>query len=171
MEIVILAEINLSSVQWVIYLLVPLIVFFIFLCIFVRKRELREVEKFNNGQKLEDDIYLKNIGLHSNAEDARNALFLRSIIANLAKIPTQTIQPKHRLWKDYDRLPFFDSPDTVEFIMEVEDKLNVSIPDEYVEKIVGTYDENLTVQEFTLNLIACLQKIKNEHEGRNIKSS
>ena len=133
----------------IIYLFVPIIVFAVLAFKYIRKRELGEIEKFKSGPKLENEVYLESIGLCSGTEDAETALWLRSIIANLAKIPEQSIRGEHCLW-----------------IMSIEEQFKISIPDEFADKIVGgvfAYDKNLTIKDVTIRLIEFLQKVKSEH--------
>ncbi|MBN1764213.1 MAG: hypothetical protein JW860_03065 [Sedimentisphaerales bacterium] len=124
-----------------------------------RKRELKEVEKFKSGPQTESEVYLDTIGVKPGTPDAEMVLGIRSIIAELGQIPAESVKPEHRLWKDFQKLPFFDSPDTLEFIMMIEDIFKINIADKAAGNFFS-YDENLTVKEFTLRILQYFQQEK-----------
>jgi acyl carrier protein len=123
----------------------------------------KAIDGFKAGPQMADDAYLKALGLEPASRQAELAVWLRAVIAEFGRIPAGTVLPEHRIWKDYGRLPFYDSPDNVEFILALEKKLNISIPDEQAERIIPN-DPELTVKGMTFHLI---EELKVMEDGKS----
>jgi len=120
--------------------------------VYLMKRSQHNIEKFKSGRQQTNDAFLQKLGLEPGTQRAEFAIGLRSLIAELGRIPCGAVMPEHRIWKDFKSLPFFDSPDTLVFIVRLEQKLGISIPDEQADKIIPM-DVNLTVKDMIFHLL------------------
>jgi acyl carrier protein len=128
----------------------------------VRRRERREVARFEELFHMEAQDYVAAMGFKAGTHEAEAALKLRSIIAEYGWIRPESVLPEHRFW-EYKNLPSFDSPDTVELIMEIESQFGVNVPDEAVEVIMADvfdYKKDITVKEMTFRFLAFLQGLE-----------
>jgi acyl carrier protein len=129
----------------------------------VRRRERREVARFEKSFHMENSDFVAEMGLEAGTLGAEAALGFRSLIAKYAQIPAESVLPEHKFWEEYRHLPFFDSPDTLEFMMTIEDRFNITIPDESAEAIMSSvlkYNKNVTVKEMTNRFLAALQGLE-----------
>lgn len=122
------------------------------------KRGKKEVEKFKHAKHIPNIDFLNDLNIDPDSPEAHIALTVRQVIAEPAKIPPESVRADHQFMKDFERLPFYDSPDFLMFIMNLEDKLNMSIPDEDTEQILELF-KDYSVKDFVLGIIRlCREK-------------
>jgi acyl carrier protein len=85
-----------------------------------------------------DEVFATDLGLPYPSRQAATALAIRSVIAEFAGLPTTSVCAYHTFSDDLaGRGMFDDSLDTVEFIMELEDRIGRRIPDAIAERLPG----------------------------------
>lgn len=123
----------------------------------IRRRELKEIAKFQSGPRSSDAEFLNGLELDLNSSDAQKALMLRKMISESGQVPSDTIQVSQKFYPDLQRLPFYDSPDVLEFILTIEKMFDVKVHNDD-----GLLDAFLkgTVAEFIHDVLRWLR----EHE-------
>ncbi|MFQ5730496.1 MAG: hypothetical protein ACE5KM_00940 [Planctomycetaceae bacterium] len=95
----------------------------------VRRRELREVRRFESFPRTGDEEFLAALGIDRDSEDGEFALRLRDGLAMLGSVPGDSLRASHRFYPDLERLPYYDSPDYLALILLVEDRLEMPVPE------------------------------------------
>jgi acyl carrier protein len=85
-----------------------------------------------------DEVFVTDLGLPLPSQQATTALAIRSVIAEFAGVPATSICAHHTFSDDLAGGGMFDdSLDTVEFVMQLEDRLGRRIPNALAEKLPG----------------------------------
>ena len=125
----------------------------------LHRREKKEVEKFKYGKHAPAPDFLNDLNINPGSSEAHSALTVRQVIAEPAKIPPESVRADHQFMKDFERLPFDDSPDVLFFILNLEDKLNMCITDEDANKIRELFFKDYSVKDLVLGIIRlCREK-------------
>src|SRR4051812_10092395 len=89
------------------------------------------------GFQSADEDFLADLGPSLSPRHALTALAIRSAIAEFAELPAASVAAHHTFAEDLAGRGMFDSLDTVEFIMVLEEKLGGRIPGGVAEGLVG----------------------------------
>ena len=111
-----------------------LIIFCILVLRSIRKREEKEVARFESMPKTPDDTFLQILGGQLEEEEKDIALRLRNHLAGLGKIPPESLTPDTRL-SELDHLPFYNSPDVTVLIIELEEILEEGLSESRLENM------------------------------------
>jgi hypothetical protein len=85
-----------------------------------RRRELAEIDRFENQPRKTDEAFLEDLEIDTNSPFAKPALAVRDAIAELATISPESLDSSIRISSDLNRLPYFDSPDLLGVLLEIE---------------------------------------------------
>lgn len=103
----------------------------------IRRRELREVSKFRSKAEHTDEAFISELGLTLGSEEAAAALALRRALAEFGQVPPESLKASTRFYPDLERLPFYDSLDTVEMGLAAEELLGIELSDEELSIYFG----------------------------------
>lgn len=96
-----------------------------------------------------EEAFLAGCALPANDQAMRVALGVRRAIARLGRVEPAYVHGDASFWDEISDLPFWDSLDTVELVMTLEEELGVRIPNVDAEKIRNPDDNpRLTVKDF-----------------------
>ena len=95
-----------------------------------------KVARFKKGRaRQSDDDFLRDLGVGDDAEAREVALAVRRAVASVGVVDPLYIRADDRERDELSALPLWDSMDWVELLMELEDELGLSIPDNEAEQI------------------------------------
>lgn len=95
----------------------------------VRRRQLREIRRFQESPRTPNEEFLTELNLNGDPAESDVALRLRDGLAMLGAIPGDSLRASHRFYPDLQLLPYYDSPDFVELILLLEEWLDLPVPD------------------------------------------
>jgi hypothetical protein len=118
----------------------------------IRRGEIVEIKRFELAEPTDERKFLAELGLTADSQQARDAMAIRSAIAELGEVPSTSIRAEHRFFPDLKHLPFYDSIDFLGLILETEKKTNFKIKQIHNDKL---YDliANGTVADYILAVI------------------
>src|SRR5438067_1273510 len=96
------------------------------------------------NKKVDADNFLLALGLEAGTDEAIVATAIRRVIADLAGVPEEKIDAHHSFSEDLSGLGSWDSLDTVEFLMRLEDLLGLRIPGSVAERFPGLSEVDRT---------------------------
>src|SRR4051794_12677598 len=116
----------------------------------------------NNGKAsgpCPDEVFLGDLGLLDTARGGAAALVIRQVIADLADVSHTQICAHHSFSDDLAGLGMWDSLDTVEFVMRLEDRLQTRIPAAVAERLPGLLEQEranplFTVSDMVLGMVS-----------------
>jgi acyl carrier protein len=110
------------------------------------------VAEFTQGRKPQsDDAFIAECGLPDDPEARRVAVGVRQVFGEEGSVDPQLIFATDRYPEDLEILPSWDSLDTVDLLMRIEEKLNIRIPDRDAERL---FQRRFTVREFVAGMVA-----------------
>ena len=119
-----------------------------------------KVAHFKKGRtRLPDEEFLRELGIGDNAQDREVALAVRRAVANVGLVDPLFIRADDREDVELSALPMWDSMDWVEFIMELEDELGITIPDDEAMKIKIS---NFSVRSCVIDTLAVVRRLRGE---------
>lgn len=92
-----------------------------------RCRELAEVKRFETLPRTTDEAFLQELEIDFGSAFVKPALAVRDAIAELAEVSPESLNASLHTDSDLNRLPYFDSPDTLGVIFEIEKRLGIKI--------------------------------------------
>ena len=98
-----------------------------FACWRLRRREDREIERFEQRPRVDGDEFLDAMGIDRSSEFAEIALAARARLAELGCVPPDSIAAADRFYPDLEKLPFYDSIDFLELVFTLEKELDVLV--------------------------------------------
>jgi acyl carrier protein len=114
------------------------------------------VAEFTKGRTPQsDDVFVAECGLPDDPEARRVAIGVRQVFAEEGSVNPQFIFATDRYPEDLEILPSWDSLDTVDLLMRVEEKLNIRIPDSDAERL---FQLRFTVREFVAGMVAYCER-------------
>lgn len=131
----------------------PLLVVFVLcaiLFIFVLRRQHRtegnEIRRFEQRPPNEDQDFLSEIGVHPDSPEAQAALISRKVFAELGGVPAHSLRASDRFYPDMGKLPFYDSIDSLEIVLTLEQQLNIKLSHEDEDRILSHVHEKLAAR-------------------------
>ena len=94
-----------------------------------------EAERFRRLPASPDEVYLRACGIEPNSPAARVAMEVRRILGEMSGVPAGSIRAEDRFRVELSRLPPWDSPDDLGFLLSLEAGLNVKITSDRAEGI------------------------------------
>ena len=114
------------------------------------------VAEFTKGRTPEsDDAFLAACGLPDNAETRRIAIGVRDVFGEEGSVDPKFIFATDRYPEDLEILPSWDSLDTVDLLMRIEEKLDIRIPDRDADQL---FRLRFTVREFVATMVAYCER-------------
>jgi hypothetical protein len=110
----------------------------------VRRREAREITRFEERPKVEADAFLGGIGISGSSPLAEKVLAVRSRLAELGGVPPDSLRASDRISGELKRLPFYDSLDILQFAFILEEEMGVVVPDEKLYALFARNDFSST---------------------------
>ena len=99
----------------------------------------------------DDSDFAKECGIAVGSFEAEVALAVREIIAELANVPKESILPSHSFVTELVGLDSaLDSLDSVDYVMRLEERLDIRIPDCVAESLPGISDLDRLSASFTV---------------------
>jgi acyl carrier protein len=86
-----------------------------------------------------DDEFVRKLGFAPDSREAVMALGVRHAVAESLPVAPEVLTPAASPLRDPDLRPFCDSLDVVEFMMRIEERLHVAIPDRVAEKLPSPF--------------------------------
>lgn len=124
-----------------------------------RKQEQAAIKELEAEAPTADAAFLDAIGVVPGTEDARTALAVREMVAKAGEVTATAIRAEHRFYPDLGALPFYDSPDAVEFVLGLEEILGRKISDASAADMALIRDwGGLTVGQFALRVAAACRR-------------
>lgn len=121
----------------------------------------RGIEKFLTDRQPQPDAeFVRQCGLPAHPLTPRLALGVRAVIAQLSEVDPQLIHAADAFDGPLGGLPFWDSLDSVQLLMSLEEELDVRIADHEAETIRNPELAPCTVREFVIDVgRLCLPKM------------
>ena len=108
--------------------------------------------EFTNGRTPQPDTsFLADCQLPALADAERVALIVRALVAEEGSVDPRFIFATDRYPEDLEILPSWDSPDWLDFIMRLEEKLDVRISDRDADRL---YMPRWTVRELVQRVVS-----------------
>lgn len=95
-----------------------------------RRRYFAALQRVRNRTPCSDDEFVRGLGLDRMSEDAETALTIRRVLAESLQVPPEAITQTSCFGRDSDMIPLCDSLDTIEIVLQLEERLGMAIPDE-----------------------------------------
>jgi acyl carrier protein len=114
------------------------------------KSHQERVRVFEQLNRCSDAQFVRGCGFVEGSREAQVALGIRSILGELGDVATGAICPHQTFQKDLAGLGSWDSLDQVDFMMRLEDLLDIRIPDDVGERFTGIRDDELIRPDFTV---------------------
>lgn len=95
-----------------------------------------EVERFQWRRPTADETFLEQLGIDASSPEAAVALAARRVFAELGAIPPQSVEGGDRFYPDFERLPFYDSLDTLEILFTLEKEFWIKIPRSETDRLL-----------------------------------
>lgn len=89
-----------------------------------------EIRRFEAMPRTEADALLNELGIESGTEEAAIALAVRAELAELGKVPPESVTASTRFYPDLEDLPFYDSPDDLAYLFSMEKILGMKLSPE-----------------------------------------
>jgi acyl carrier protein len=98
-----------------------------------------------------DADFAEECGVAVGSFEAEVALAVREIIADLANVPKESILARHSFVTELVGLdPALDSLDSVDYVMRLEERLDMRIPDCVAQSLPGIFDPDRLSAGFTV---------------------
>jgi acyl carrier protein len=125
----------------------------------------REVERFQWRRPTADETFLEQIDIDPASPQAAVALTARRVFAELGGIPQQSVHGADRFYPDFQKLPFYDSIDSLHIIFTLEKSLSIRISQRESERLLKLIIErqSATVAEATREVVAIWNTCKEPH--------
>lgn len=135
------------------------------LCLFAalwqaRRIEIRAIEKFERRPRTESEAFLSQIYIDSASPDAKIALQIREVFADLGAVPAESLKATDRFYPDMEQLPFYDSIDLMDIIFRLEKKLAIKIMRQDAEPLMALFrtPQSATVGEAVMGVVQVWKK-------------
>jgi acyl carrier protein len=121
----------------------------------IRRTERAEIGRFQQRTPLEDSEFLSEIGIDPTSPEAEVAVNARQAFADLGSVPAESLQASDRFYPDMEKLPFYDSIDSLGIILELEQKLDFGISEADAERLLSIVvrKESATVGEAVMEVL------------------
>jgi len=93
----------------------------------LRRREDREIERFEQRPRVEGDEFLDAMGIDRSSEFTQVALAARAKLAELGCVPPESIRAADRFYPDLEKLPVYDSIDVLDVVFTLERELDIRV--------------------------------------------
>lgn len=121
-----------------------------------RRRSLQEIAGFSERPRQNDEDFLAELDIAPGSPEAVVACQLRSLIAELGQVPADTIHASTRFYPDLEKLPYYDSPDSLDVLIRIEDTFDVRIPDATFHELMKAMEQGC-VRDFVLGWVRYFQ--------------
>jgi acyl carrier protein len=100
-----------------------------------RRRYSVALRRVRDRMPCSDEEFVHGLGFDRMSREAEVALIIRQVFADSLGIPPEAIRQTTCFGRESDMLPLCDSLDTVEIVLQLEDRLNTVIPDQVLSEI------------------------------------
>ena len=121
----------------------------------IRRTERAEIGRFQQRTPIEDSKFLSEIGIDPTSPEAEVAVNARQAFADLGSVPAESLQASDRFYPDLEKLPFYDSIDSLGIILELEQKLKFDISRDDADRLLSRVvrKESATVGEAVIEVL------------------
>lgn len=103
----------------------------------IHRIEREEISRFEQRAGVKDAEFLADMKIDPTSPEARVALVARQVFADLGSVPAECIRAADRFYPDMEKLPFYDSIDSLQIILELEKTLQIKIYKDLEDRIQG----------------------------------
>jgi len=135
----------------------------------IRRTERTEVERFRQRTPFGNSRFLSEIGIDPTSPEAEIAASARQVFADLGSVPAESLCASDRFYPDMEKLPFYDSVDSLGIILELEQKLKFHISEVDADQLLSRVvrKESATVGEAVIEVLQLWKR----HQAQEPQSS
>ena len=104
-----------------------------------RRRYSAALQRVRDRTPCSDEEFVRSLAFDRMSREAEVALIIRQVFADSLGIPCEAITRMTCFGRDSDMLPLCDSLDTFEIVLQLEDQLNMAIPDQVASNIQSPF--------------------------------
>ncbi len=146
----VLAVLPINPAMFVVVLGIWMLAIMIIASRLVRRRHAQAIRAFQERIEADQQEFLRDVGVDPSSGAAAKALGMRARLADLGRVPPESLRASDRLQGELVELPFYDSPDSLELVFILEDELGIKIADDDFHKVLAKPWDELTVGEVIL---------------------